>query len=393
MKGEGETGPLRRQGQEPARPAAQLLLAGGDGRAHIRFLMSRVRRGRDDRHRHRKGSPDPRKHPDQEVPPPLQHQPAGRQDLCLPAPRSPRGVSRPAGGAQGASATAPSTSAPSPPRLGGARDPQGDLPDLSPAPLSPGNLPPARPALPLLPDRPVQRPLSRLDRPPRSTELLVKGVIALLSGREREVENLLREKMAGRRGADALRGGGPVARPAPGDRADRGAAEGGRGGRGRPGRGRTSPRGRRGGGGGSVHPRGKARSAGAATLWSGAWTRRSCSPPSSSSSTAARSSSPTRCCSPSSPRIGRPSPSGSPSAGGEGSRSLAPRRGWRKDLVEMAGRNAAESFRERGSRREAREAVLEEVRERLHLGEPAPADRMLRHLQRPGAASASAAWR
>jgi excinuclease ABC subunit C len=46
---------------------------------------------------------------------------------------------------------------------------------------------------------------------------------------------------------------------------------------------------------------------------------------------------------------------------------LAPRRGWRRDLVEMAGRNALESFRERGSRREARQALLEEIRERLHL--------------------------
>jgi len=35
--------------------------------------------------------------------------------------------------------------------------------------------------------------------------------------------------------------------------------------------------------------------------------------------------------------------------------------------VEMAGRNAAESHRERGSRKEAREKVLQEIRERLHL--------------------------
>ncbi len=46
---------------------------------------------------------------------------------------------------------------------------------------------------------------------------------------------------------------------------------------------------------------------------------------------------------------------------------LAPRRGEKRRLVEMAERNALESFRERGSRREARLNVLEEIRERLHL--------------------------
>jgi len=44
-----------------------------------------------------------------------------------------------------------------------------------------------------------------------------------------------------------------------------------------------------------------------------------------------------------------------------------PHRGVRRELVEMAGRNAAESHRERGSRKEAREKVLQEIRERLHL--------------------------
>ncbi|PLX85375.1 MAG: excinuclease ABC subunit C [Desulfuromonas sp.] len=46
---------------------------------------------------------------------------------------------------------------------------------------------------------------------------------------------------------------------------------------------------------------------------------------------------------------------------------LTPRRGPKVELVGMAGRNARESFRERGSRREAREAVLEELCRRLHL--------------------------
>ncbi len=46
---------------------------------------------------------------------------------------------------------------------------------------------------------------------------------------------------------------------------------------------------------------------------------------------------------------------------------LAPRRGVRVRLVEMAARNAGEAFRERGSRREARQGVLEEIQERLHL--------------------------
>ncbi len=46
---------------------------------------------------------------------------------------------------------------------------------------------------------------------------------------------------------------------------------------------------------------------------------------------------------------------------------MVPQRGEKRRLVELAGRNAAESFRERGSRREAREQVLEEVRSRLQL--------------------------
>jgi excinuclease ABC subunit C len=46
---------------------------------------------------------------------------------------------------------------------------------------------------------------------------------------------------------------------------------------------------------------------------------------------------------------------------------LAPRRGEKLRLVELAARNAAEVFRERGSRQEAREAVLAEIGERLQL--------------------------
>jgi excinuclease ABC subunit C len=46
---------------------------------------------------------------------------------------------------------------------------------------------------------------------------------------------------------------------------------------------------------------------------------------------------------------------------------LSPRRGEKLQLVELAARNAAEVFRERGSRREAREAVLAEIGERLQL--------------------------
>jgi excinuclease ABC subunit C len=49
---------------------------------------------------------------------------------------------------------------------------------------------------------------------------------------------------------------------------------------------------------------------------------------------------------------------------------LVPRRGEKLRLVELAGRNAAESFRERGSRREARESVLAEVAGKLHLARP-----------------------
>lgn len=46
---------------------------------------------------------------------------------------------------------------------------------------------------------------------------------------------------------------------------------------------------------------------------------------------------------------------------------LAPRRGAKRELVELAERNALEAFRERGSRREAREGVLKEIQERLRL--------------------------
>jgi excinuclease ABC subunit C len=46
---------------------------------------------------------------------------------------------------------------------------------------------------------------------------------------------------------------------------------------------------------------------------------------------------------------------------------LAPQRGTRRELVALAARNAEESFRERGSRREAREGVLEEIVTRLQL--------------------------
>jgi excinuclease ABC subunit C len=47
---------------------------------------------------------------------------------------------------------------------------------------------------------------------------------------------------------------------------------------------------------------------------------------------------------------------------------MAPQRGSRRELVALAGRNAEESFRERGSRREARQGVLEEIVTRLQLG-------------------------
>lgn len=44
-----------------------------------------------------------------------------------------------------------------------------------------------------------------------------------------------------------------------------------------------------------------------------------------------------------------------------------PRRGEKAGLLELAARNAEESWRERGSRHEAREGLLEELRRRLHL--------------------------
>ncbi|NJC88916.1 MAG: excinuclease ABC subunit UvrC [Desulfuromonas sp.] len=48
-------------------------------------------------------------------------------------------------------------------------------------------------------------------------------------------------------------------------------------------------------------------------------------------------------------------------------RLLAPRRGERVELLALAARNAEESWRERGSRSEAREELLEDLRRRLHL--------------------------
>ncbi|MGW8313898.1 MAG: excinuclease ABC subunit UvrC [Desulfuromonadales bacterium] len=48
-------------------------------------------------------------------------------------------------------------------------------------------------------------------------------------------------------------------------------------------------------------------------------------------------------------------------------RLVAPQRGERLRLVDLANRNAEESWRERGSRDEARRRVLEEVRQRLQL--------------------------
>ncbi len=44
-----------------------------------------------------------------------------------------------------------------------------------------------------------------------------------------------------------------------------------------------------------------------------------------------------------------------------------PQRGGKKKLVELATRNAAEAFRQRGSQKEAREALLAEITERLQL--------------------------
>jgi len=49
---------------------------------------------------------------------------------------------------------------------------------------------------------------------------------------------------------------------------------------------------------------------------------------------------------------------------------LIPRRGDKLKLVQMAASNAREACRERGSRREARQQVLEEIAARLHLSRP-----------------------
>lgn len=48
----------------------------------------------------------------------------------------------------------------------------------------------------------------------------------------------------------------------------------------------------------------------------------------------------------------------------------SPQRGQKLELVELAERNARESFRERGSRREARQGVLAELQQRLQLDRP-----------------------
>ncbi len=49
-------------------------------------------------------------------------------------------------------------------------------------------------------------------------------------------------------------------------------------------------------------------------------------------------------------------------------RLLVPRRGGSRQLVELARRNAEEVYREKGSRREARRQLLQDVAQRLHLG-------------------------
>ncbi len=48
-------------------------------------------------------------------------------------------------------------------------------------------------------------------------------------------------------------------------------------------------------------------------------------------------------------------------------RIVVPQRGERRRLIELANRNAAEAWQERGSRDEARRSVLEEIKQRLHL--------------------------
>jgi excinuclease ABC subunit C len=48
-------------------------------------------------------------------------------------------------------------------------------------------------------------------------------------------------------------------------------------------------------------------------------------------------------------------------------RIVVPQRGERRRLVELANRNAAEAWQERGSRDEARRSVLAEIKQRLHL--------------------------
>ncbi|WP_321395131.1 excinuclease ABC subunit UvrC [uncultured Desulfuromusa sp.] len=48
-------------------------------------------------------------------------------------------------------------------------------------------------------------------------------------------------------------------------------------------------------------------------------------------------------------------------------RLLAPQRGEKKRLCQMAQRNAAESYRQRGQRKQAREGLLEELRVKFHL--------------------------
>ncbi len=49
---------------------------------------------------------------------------------------------------------------------------------------------------------------------------------------------------------------------------------------------------------------------------------------------------------------------------------LVPQRGGGRQLVEMARRNAEEAYRERGSRREAKQQLLQDVATRLHLRQP-----------------------
>ena len=169
------------------------------------------------RDRHRGRGADPRGLADQAAPAALQHPPARRQDLPLPAALGAGGVP----GADGRAAPGAGRGAllrPVHPGRGDARHACGCCAGSSRC-ASAGRLRPG-PPLPQPPDGPLPRARAPGRSPRSATRELVRGVALFLQGRGAELAAELRREMAAAAARAALRGGGGAARPRRGDRGD-----------------------------------------------------------------------------------------------------------------------------------------------------------------------------